>query len=181
MRFVLLVSMVLMALPAAAQESRLQADFRREAQDLQESCLSGFDLKKAIGCIVTVATDDPLHIAVGSLSPLNGTAAGLGFAEHLTPNDQWRISFDADAVVATSGSWRAGTYIKFIHIPPRPGIVVVRPGEAAAGHSPTVAITEYPIFNMYAQTMALKTLVVTAGQDPFSEKQTIVGGSATYP
>ncbi len=41
---------------------------------------------------MTVATDDPFHVAVGSLPPLNGTALGLAFAEHYTPNERWRIT-----------------------------------------------------------------------------------------
>ncbi|HEV3063184.1 MAG TPA: hypothetical protein VGY48_33370 [Vicinamibacterales bacterium] len=181
MRSRVAILLLLLSAPVAAQESRLQSDVRREGQDLQASCLSGFDAKKAVGCAVTLATDDPFHVAIGSLSPLNGTGFGLGFAEHVTPNDQWRISFNADGVVATSGSWRAGLYVKFIHIPERPGIVVVRPGDRPSDRPPSVTITEYPVFNLYAQTISLANLVVTSGQDPFSEKQTIAGGRVTYP
>jgi hypothetical protein len=44
-----------------------------------------------------------------------------------------------------------------------------------------VTITEYPIFNVYAQTISLDTLTVAAGQADFSERQTIVGASVIYP
>lgn len=181
MRVHVLVLSLLMAAPAMAQESRVQADLRRERQDIEDSCTGGFDIKKVIGCVETIATDDPLHVAVGSLSPQNGTAFGLGFAEHTTPNDRWRISWNADAVAATSGSWRAGAYVKLIHIPEGPGIVVRRPGDAAPSRPAGVTITEYPVFNLYAQTISLKNLTVAAGQDAFSEQQTIAGASVIYP
>ena len=130
---------------------------------------------------MTVATDDPFHVAAGSLPPLNGMGFGLAFAEHFTPNERWRISWDADSVIATSGSWRAGAYMKLIHIPDRPGITVVRPGGAAPARRPSVTITEYPIWNIYAQTISLDTLVTTAGQTEFSERQTILGSNVIYP
>jgi len=181
MRAFTLLLLALLAAPAAAQESRFRSDLRREGEDLKESCGGGFDLKKIFGCVVTVATDDPFHVAAGSLPPLNGMGFGLAFAEHFTPNERWRISWDADGVVATSGSWRAGAYMKIIHIPDRPGITVVRPGSAPSTRRPTVTITEYPIWNIYAQTIALDTLVATAGQTEFSEHQTIVGTDVIYP
>jgi hypothetical protein len=124
---IVVVLLALLAAPALAQESRFQSDLRREGEDLKESC-SGFNPKALVGCIVTVATEDPFHVAIGSLPPLNGMGFGLAFAEHYTPNEQWRISWNADSVFATSGSWRAGAYEKLIHIPDDGGIIkVVRP------------------------------------------------------
>jgi hypothetical protein len=181
MRTIILLLLVLLAAPAAAQESQFQSDLRREGEDLHQSCGSGFGVKQLIGCVVTVATDDPFHVAVGSLPPLNGTALGLAFAEHYTPNERWRITWDADTVFSTTGSWRAGAYMKLIHIPDRPGISVVRPGAAAPAAPPSVTITEYPVFNLYAQTIALDTLTTDAGQQTFSEHQTIAGASVIYP
>ena len=181
MRAQALLLFLLVAMPVAAQESRFQSDLRREGDDIKKSCADGFDAKTLVGCAVTIATDDPFHLAIGSLSPLNGTAFGLAFAEHTTPNDQWRISWNADSVMATSGSWRAGAYVKLIHIPARRGIVVRRPGEPGPTGTPEVTVTEYPVFNLYAQTIALDTLKVTADGETFSERQTIAGGSVTYP
>jgi hypothetical protein len=174
------VLVALLAAPLCAQESQFQSDLRREGEDLRSSCGGGFDVKKAIGCVVTVATDDPFHVAIGSLAPLNGTGFGLAFAEHYTPNEQWRISWNADSVLATSGSWRAGAYMKLIHIP-KTGISVVRPGANQFARPAAVRITEYPVFNVYAQTTSLETLAVTAGQNFFSERQTIVGVNTIYP
>ncbi len=169
------------SLPAAAQESQFQSDLRREGEDIRQDCGSGFGATQLIGCVVTLATDDPFKVAIGSLPPLNGMGFGVAFAEHFTPNEHWRLSWNADSVLATSGSWRAGAYMKIIHIPDRPGIVVVRPGTGQPAQPPSVAITEYPVFNLYTQTISLNSMVVTAGQDAFSERQTIVGGNAIYP
>jgi hypothetical protein len=177
----LFVLTALLAVPAAAQESQFQSDLRREGEDLRKDCGSGFAPNQLVGCVVTVATADPFHVAIGSLPPLNGMGFGLGFAEHYTPNEQWRISWNADSVFATSGSYRAGAYMKLIHIPAEAGIRVVRPGAAPASRPASVTITEYPVFNVYAQTISLETVALTAGQQLFSERQTIVGGNAIYP
>jgi len=175
-----LVLLVLTCAPAVAQESQFHADLRREGEDIRNSCGSGFGAKQLFGCIVTLATDDPFHVAVGSLAPLNGMGFGVAFAEHYTPNERWRLSWNADSVVATSGSYRAGAYMKIIHVPAGPGITVVRPGTAPPTQ-PSVTITEYPVFNVYVQTISLDQLIVQAGQGAFSERQTIVGTNAIYP
>jgi hypothetical protein len=201
--FAALLLFALTAAPAAAQESQFQSDLRREGDDVRSSCNSGFGVKQLVGCIVTLATDDPFHVALGSLPPLNGTGYGIAFAEHYTPNERWRLSWNADTVLATSGSWRAGGYMKFIYVPGSAGISVIRPGSArpprpGQGSEParsntaatslfqgsqpaSVAITEYPVFNLYAQAISLDTLLVADGQGAFSERQTIVGGNAIYP
>src|SRR5689334_13281479 len=144
------VVLALTSSAAVAQESRVAADLRREGDDVQSSC-SGFDAKAIVGCVVTLATDEPFHVAIGSLAPKHGTEVGLAFAEHSTPNDRWRIGWNADAVAATSGSRRAGAYAKLVYRPPTP-IVVVRPGATPPpGTTPRVTITEYPVVNVYAQ------------------------------
>lgn len=183
MRILPLLLATLIATPALAQESQLHADLRREGDDLRESCTGGLDAKKVVGCVVTLATDDPFHVAVGSLAPQNGMGFGLGFAEHYTPNERWRLSFNADAVAATSGSYRAGLYVKFIHTPIEPagGIVVIRPGATPPPPTRPVAIREYPVFNLYAQTISLDTLSLAGGLGAFGEKQTIIGGNVIYP
>ena len=181
MRTIAILLLALLAAPAVAQESQFQSDLRREGEDLRKSCGGGFDPKQLVGCIVAVATDDPFHVAVGSLPPLNGMGFGLAFSEHFTPNEHWRISWNADSVASTSGSWRAGAYMKLIHIPDRPGITVLRPGTAPPPQPASVTITEYPVFNVYAQTISLDKQTLTAGQGAFSERQTIVGTNVIYP
>jgi hypothetical protein len=164
---------------ASAQESQFAADLRREGDEIGESCGSGFTAKALVGCIVTLATADPFHVAIGSLAPQNGMGFGLAFAERLTPNDRWRIGWNADAVRASSGAWRAGAYMKFVYRPPSP-IVVVRPGSGSST-TPHVGIVEYPVLNVYVQQISLPSLTVSAGTDPFSEEQTIAGANAIYP
>lgn len=179
MRSIVFFLTLLVAAPLAAQESQFGSDLRREGEDLHANCGSGFGAKQIIGCAIAVATDDPLHVAIGSLAPLNGTAFGAAFSEHYTPNERWRLSWNADAVAASSGSWRAGVYMKLIHIPERTILVV--PAGSATSSRPAVPITEYPVFNVYTQTTSLDTLTVTAGQDIYSELQTIVGANVIYP
>jgi hypothetical protein len=181
MRPITVLLLMLIAAPAAAQESQFQSDLRREGDDIRNSCSGGFDAGQLVGCVVTLATDDPFHVAVGSLPPRNGMAFGLAFAEHFTPNERWRISWNADGVSAPSGSWRAGGHMKIIHIPARSGIVVRRPGTPQPAQQASVTITEYPIFNVYVQTISLDKLMVEAGRGAYSEKQTIVGTNVIYP
>lgn len=181
--------LILAAAPALAQESQLASDLRREGQEIRENC---GDLKKIANCAVTLATDYPFHVAIGSLAPQNGMGFGLAFVERYTPNERWRLSWNADAVGTPSGSWRAGAYMKVIHTPDRPVTVVRRggstPGSPAAG-SPQVAIREYPVLNVYAQTVSLEKLFfygigsssVESGRSVFGERQTIVGASGILP
>jgi hypothetical protein len=172
------------AADAVAQESRLHADLRNEGRDINESCGGGFDAKQVVGCVVTLATDDPLHVAVGSLAPQNGMGFGAAFVEHWTPNERWRIGWSADGVIAPNGSYRAGFYMKFMQTPTSTtgGIVVRRPGDTGTPRSPaSVTIREYPIFNVYAQTISLDTIPFEAGGEQFRERQTIVGTNVIYP
>jgi hypothetical protein len=175
--FASLLLFLLTSVGAAAQESQFHADLRREGEDIRSSCGGGFGAKQLADCVVTLATEDPFHVAIGSLPPLNGMGFGAAFVEHYTPNENWRLSWNADGVLATSGSWRAGAYMKVIHIPPR-RITVVQPGTTQPSD---VTITEYPIFNVYAQAISLDTLTMQNGQGAFSEQQTIVGTNVIYP
>src|SRR5207247_2809585 len=72
-------------------------------------------------------------------------------------------------------------YMKVIYRAPSP-IIVVRPGAAGGAPStPRVTLTDYPVLNVYAQAISLKTLTVESGNNPFSEKQTIAGANLIYP
>src|SRR5450755_4760681 len=140
----------LACLPLMAQESRVAADFRHEAGDLESSC-SGFSFGAIGSCAQVLFTDHPLHIAAGSLAPGNGLGLGAAFVGHWTPNESWRLSFDADAVGTSNGSWRAGAYMTAVYTKRKP--IVVKPGGTG-----TVTVQEYPAFHLYAESTSLNQL-----------------------
>ncbi len=86
------------------------------------------------------------------------------------------MSWDLDAVGATSGAWRAGGYMKMVHTPhpAKPQIHATHP---------------YTVFNLYAQSISLNKLnffglgndSTLAGKSVFGMSQTIVGASAIKP
>ena len=96
----LAVLFCLTVLSLRAQETQLGADFRGEGDRLAASCGSF----SVAGCAQTLFTDHPMHIAVGSLAPQNGFAAGPAFVSHWTPNESWRLSWDMDAVASSNES-----------------------------------------------------------------------------
>lgn len=101
--------------------------------------------------------------------------------ERYTPNEDWRVSFNADAVTTPKGSWRSGGYVTFVRT--KVAMPSVSTGPAGA---PTNAIRDYPVFRIYAQRSVLKHLT-DYGADfdhPVElpcESQTIAGGSAAIP
>lgn len=167
----------------AQQESRLQSEFRKEAAGLS-NCKS---FSSAGGCVQTLFTGQPLHIAVGSLSPQNGVGGGLAFVEHWHPENcpswinftapgskttcRWRSNLNADAVATGNASWRAGAYLKAYRIP---GGTTYRSA---------------PVVNLYSQTTSLNR-VYYYGLGPntsptaisaFGITQTIAGTQAILP
>src|SRR5262245_47082795 len=150
MRAIALFLLMLVALPAAAQdESQFMSDVRREGDDLKDCG----DPKSIGGCAMTLFTAFPFHVAVGSLAPQNGVGFGPAFVEHYTPNENWRLGWNADAIFAPGGSWRAGAYMKIIRTK-RAGPTVLPAGSSA----PTNFIREYPVVNLYVEGMSLETL-----------------------
>ncbi len=147
-----------------------------------ENC-DAFAPKDLASCAVALVTGYPLHIALGNLAPQNGFAYGLAFAERFTPNEDWRISFNADAVASSSKAWRAGAYMTFVRSKVPPPTVSTGPVTAA----PESAVREYPVFRLYLQHAVLNR-VLDFGPDfenseprVFGENQAIVGGSAVLP
>jgi len=175
-----------------AQESMLQAEFRREGERVADAC-NEFSFKAVPGCAIELFTDHPLHTAAGSMPPQNGFGLGGAFvADKNTKN--WRLSWDVDAVGSPSGAWRAGGYMKLIHTPVET-IHVVEPTTAGTeGHptkpkKPRVRVHPYTVFNLYAQSISLNRLnffglgndSALAGASVFGMSQTIVGASAIKP
>jgi hypothetical protein len=181
------LALVLVSLPAAAQESRFAADVRREGEAIAKSC-DTFGVKAIGGCTYTLATESPFHLAFGSLAPQNGFAFGLAFNEHYTPNEAWRITWSTDAVVAPSGSWRAGVYMKLVHTPATSGVIVRQPGSEPSA-SATIAPREFAVVDLFAQAISLDTLYyfgegresLESQRSAFGERETILGGSVAYP
>lgn len=156
-----------------AQESQLHAEFRREGESFKKNC-GQFSFKAIPGCGEVLFTGHPLHIAVGSIAPGNGFGAGPAFVTHWTPNENWRMNFNADAIVSANGSWRAGVYGKAVYTKISPGTTTVR---------------SYPVINVYAEGISLNKLAFYGlGPDTrrddqtfFGMRETIVGASINYP
>jgi len=171
---------------ARAQESQIHADFRGESARFKQSC-GAFTLKGVPGCAQLLFTDHPLHIAVGSIAPQNGFAAGGAYAGHWTPNELWRTSWNADAVVSDNLSWRAGFYLKAIHTP----IEKIKVSTTTSGPAPksNLRVHPYTVFNLYAQSISLDKLLfyglgsnsLETNASVFSETQTIAGANAIVP
>jgi hypothetical protein len=186
MRWSFLILIVLISVAVFAQESQLQADFRHEGEHVKESCDS-FSFKSFASCGQEFVTDHPLHLALGSIAPQNGFGFGAAFVTHYTPNESWRLSWDVDAVAATSGSWRTGAYMKIIHTPIEKIIVVKDP--AGAPKKSTLAVHPYTVINVYAQAISLNKLFffglgpdsTLEGKSVFGMTQTIVGTNVIKP
>jgi hypothetical protein len=196
MRWYLIIFLSLFSVAAVAQESRLQADFRREGERVSEAC-DKFDFSLVTGCAYELFTDHPLHIAAGSMPPQNGFGLGGAFvADKNTKN--WRTTWDVDAVASSNASWRAGGYMKLIHTPAeqihviRP--VIQQPGQAAETRPPKKKsqvnlVHPYTVFNLYAQSISLNKInfyglgndSTQAGASVFGMTQTIIGGNVIKP
>jgi hypothetical protein len=171
---------------ACGQESQTRADFRGEATRFKKSC-TDFSLKAIPGCAELLFTDHPLHIAVGSIAPQNGFGVGGAFVGHWTPNELWRTSWDADAIVSGQGAWRAGVYFKAIHTPIEK-IKVVTTSTGPPAHS-NLSVHPYTVFNLYAQSILLNKLFfyglgqnsLRANSSVFGMQQTIIGANAIVP
>jgi hypothetical protein len=128
-----------------------------------------------------------MHIAVGSLAPQNGFAAGPAFVSHWTPNESWRLSWDMDAVVSSNESWRAGAYMTAVFT--RRHKIAVGSGNAVAVPKSKLAVEEYPVLHGYAQSISLNKIAYF-GEGPssaesarsyFGMRETIVGTNVIWP
>jgi hypothetical protein len=161
-----------------------KTDSPSEIDKLKESC-GAFTFKAVPGCAEELFTGEPVHIAVGSIAPQNGFAAGLAYLNHKN-TENWRISWNADAVASNNASWRAGAYLKFVHS-----------GQPLIGHhlgsqdvKPNwTELPEHPVLGLYAQAISLNKLTyfglgpatTEAGRSFYGMREVIVGGNALKP
>jgi hypothetical protein len=127
------VLLLFAGLCSAQNESRIQADLRREGIALK-ACSQ---ISKFADCGQTLVLGQPFHLAFGSLAPDNGMGFGLAFVEHKNFASEWRTNLSLDAVATMNGSWRAGGYLKAYKLP--------------AGNGYHVA----PLFHLYSQSISL--------------------------
>jgi len=190
-----IAALLLFGIPvlASAQETELGAELRREGERASDAC-GTFSFTSMPGCAYTLFTDHPLHIAAGSMPPQNGFGFGGSFVWSKNTKN-WRMSWDVDAVGATTAAWRAGGYMKLVHTPhPTVGpIVVTTPGQTLDGQgtpkSKELFSHPYTVFDLYAQSISLNQInyfglgndTAVSAKSVFGMSQTIVGGSAIKP
>jgi hypothetical protein len=187
-RYILLLLILATAGTAQAQQTVspspvADVDSPSELVTLKESC---FDLKGIPDCAEELFTGKPIHIAVGSIAPQDGFGLGLAYVGHKT-TDNWRDSWDADAVGSTNESWRAGLYVKFVHTPNSP--IGVAFGIPPAVKTNLTEMPEHTVFGLYAQAISLNKLTyfglgpssTAAGRSFYGMTEAIVGGNAVKP
>ena len=184
-RRTLLSLLLLAALPAFAQnESRLHRDFRVEGDALK--VCGQFSFSHLTDCGQTLVMGQPVHIALGSLSPKNGFGVGLAFVEHKNFPSEWRDNWDLDALATTNGSWRAGAYMKAYRLPG--GAIHMSLPQGPKSSSPPL-FTSAPLFNFYSQSISLKHVdyyglgqgTSPAAHTTFGFSENITGASAVLP
>ena len=193
MRWIAAIVLLLAAGMAQAQETQVPApaaapaprvDSPNEIDKLKQSC-GAFTFKAVPDCVEELFTGQPVHIAVGSIAPQNGFAAGLAYIKDKN-TENWRINWDLDAVASNNASWRAGAYLKFVHS-----------GQALIGHHlgsqnlrPNwTELPEHPVLGLYAQAISLNKLTyfglgpfaTEAGRSFYGMREVIVGGNGVKP
>ncbi len=170
----------------AQDEGQLQSDFRREGEEIRNNC-SVF--KKVFGCLQELVTGKPLHITAGSIAPQNGTGFGGAFVFDKNYGSNWRTNTNADAVVSTNGSWRAGIYMKLVRTAIQAPVVVTTRPAPGSPPPPAPVLKPVPEFNLYVQATSLSKIDFY-GLGPatsrsnlafFGMRETIAGANAIYP
>jgi hypothetical protein len=169
--------------PTPTPPSVAAEDPGTETGQLKKNC----PFKHVLGCLQVLFTGQPVHIAVGSLAPQNGFAAGLAYVgQHNNLSSNWRNSWDADTVVSPNLSWRAGFYLKLVDS--RVPDVGIQHGKKGIKANPT-ELPEQPVINIYAQAESLNKLLFfglgprssLAGRAFYGMRETIAGISAVKP
>jgi hypothetical protein len=178
-RFALLASLLA---PFAAADN-LANDFRLESSNFKSSC-TGFTLAAVGSCAEVLFTDDPLHIAVGSMAPQNGFGAGIALV-HPWITSNWRNSWDVDAVASSDGSWRAGGYMTFVWVQRH----TIKPTTGPPKPNKGPAVQEQVIFHLYAENDSLNKIAFfgigpstnESARAYFGMNEAITGGNLVYP
>jgi hypothetical protein len=187
-----LVSCVVIASTAGAQESTPGAAIHNEGGDIHKSCVED---KAIVGCAATFFTDHPFHVAVGTIAPQNGVGIGPAFVWHWTPaNDsptnrsttKWQWSGSVDAVGTSSSAWRVGAFASVV----RADVELPQPITPGSGRRPVrIRIHPYPVFKLYSQSISLPQLLFfgigpnTAVSDKsfFGQRESVTGGAVVWP
>jgi hypothetical protein len=189
MRHILLGLFLLAGATTHAQQSSPQAVDQRidnpsELYKLRTSC---FDLAKIADCGEELFTGQPVHVAVGSIAPQNGFGAGIAYVGHKT-SENWRVSWNSDAVGSNNASWRAGVYLKFVYTHEDAPVVEFGTKGRKMKQNLT-AMPERPVINLYAQTISLNKLTyfglgpdtTEAGRSFYGMRETVVGTNVIKP
>jgi hypothetical protein len=155
-----------------------------EANKLK-GCFS-FTFSGVGGCAEELFTGQPFHVAVGSIAPQDGFGAGLAYVGHHT-TDNWRNTWNADAIATPNGSWRAGVYLKLVHTPNQAVGVIFGPPPPVKENM--LGLDEHTVFGLYAQATSLNKITyfglgpdtTEAGRTFFGMTETIVGANVVKP
>lgn len=189
MRRIILIVFLFAAVGVGAQQNAPTAstptriDSPSELDILRESC---FTPKGIPGCAEELFTGHPIHIAVASIAPQDGFGAGVAYVGHKT-TDNWRTTWNADAIGSINASWRAGFYMNFVHTPDNP--ILVEHGTPPPLKSNLTELPEHTVFGLYLQAISLNKLTyfglgpatTEAGRSFYGMTQTILGGNVVKP
>jgi hypothetical protein len=189
MRHILLGLFLLVGATTQAQQSSPPARDERidnpsELYKLKTSC---FDPAKIADCGEELFTGQPVHVAVGSIAPQNGFGAGLAYVGHKT-TENWRVTWNSDAVGSNNASWRAGVYLKFVYTHEDAPVVEFGTKGRKIKRNLT-SMPERPVINLYAQTISLNKLTyfglgpdtTEAGRSFYGMSETVVGSNVIKP
>jgi hypothetical protein len=169
--------------PSPTPKPVQEVDPGSETGKLKKSC----PVSSVPGCLEVLFTGQPVHIAVGSIAPQNGFAAGLAYVDgHNNISGNWRNSWSADGVVSPNLSWRTGVYFKFVDS--RVKDVGIQKGTKGIGKNPE-GEDEQPVITTYAQTITLNKIMffgmgphsALAGRSFFGMREAIAGASIVKP
>lgn len=183
----------------------LQRDWVQERVNLG-ACKEG--LKGISGCGETLLTGTPFHIAVGSLAPQNGIAAGLAFGDVYHPTYcaswldftdppaagtrnacHWSLNMSAQGSASGNGSWRAGGYVTAARISShRPVATAGGPQRGLCG-VPRLFTRPSPTVGLYSEGDSLNRVyfyglgpgTLPTGQTVFGLTENVTGIDAVIP